>query len=176
MSLDARVVLDANVLATFSVADLLLRLAEAPRAFRPFWTEILLEEVRRTQVGRLGWPPNVAASFGAALRAHFPEAMVTGHEAMLPRCANDPKDRHVLACAIKAKAEIILTYNLADFPPAALEPHGVRALHPAVFLRDIRERDGERVRQVLASIAYRRRLTVATLMESLKAYLPGFQE
>lgn len=174
MSLDAGVVLDANVLATFSVADLLLRLAEAPRAFRPLWTETLLDEVRRTQVGRLGWPPKVAASFGAALRAHFPEAMVTGHEAMLPRCANDPKDRHVLACAIKAKAAIILTYNLADFPRTTLEPHGVRALHPAAFLRDIQERDGERVRQVLATIAHRRGLTAEELLSSLRTHLPGF--
>ena len=174
MSLDAAVVLDANVLATFTVADLLLRLAEAPRAFRPFWTDTILEEVRRTQIVRLGWPPEIAASFAAAIRAHFPEALITGHEALLPQCANEPKDRHVLACAIKAEADIILTYNLADFPPSALAPHGVRAMHPAAFLRDIREHDGERIRQVLLTIAQRRGLTEKALLHSLKVHLPGF--
>ena len=174
MSLGSAVVLDANVLATFTVADLLLRLAEAPRAFRPFWSEEILEEVRRTHVLRLGWPPEVAESFGAALRTHFPEAMVRGYEVMLGRCANDPKDRHVLACAIQAEANLILTYNLADFPASALAPHGIHALHPAAFLRDLRQRDGERVRQVMATIAARRGLTEAGLMRSLQVHLPGF--
>lgn len=174
MSLDTAVVLDANVLATFTVADLLLRLAEAPRAFRPFWSEAILEEVRRTHVHRLNWPPAVAESFGAAIRAHFPEAMVRGHEGMLARCDNDPKDRHVLACAIQARASVILTYNLSDFPNSALAPHGIRALHPAAFLREIRSRDAERVRQVLAKIAARRGLTEEALRRSLHVHLPGF--
>ena len=93
---------------------------------------------------------------------------------MLARCDNDPKDWHVLACAIQARASLILTYNLSDFPDSALAPHGIRALHPTAFLRDIRARDGERVRQVLATIAARRGQTEGELSRSLKVHLPGF--
>lgn len=46
----------------------------------------------------------------------------------------DADDRHVLAAAICGHADAIVTFNLADFPPAALAPFGVEALHPDDFL------------------------------------------
>ena len=174
MSLDESVVLDANVLATFPVADLLLRLAEAPRAYRPFWTQEILDEVHRTQVQRLNWPPALAESFANALRTHFPESMVTGYEPMLLHCKNDAKDRHVLAGAIKAKAGIILTYNLCDFQPNALASHGVVAVHPQDFLIKLRKSDVSRVNQVIEGIALRRGITRRELLSSLRPHLPAF--
>ena len=174
MNLDESVVLDANVLATFPVADLLLRLAEAPRAYRPFWTQKILDEVHRTQVQRLNWPPALAESFANALRTHFPESMVIGYEPMLLHCKNDAKDRHVLACAIKAKAGIILTYNLCDFQPKALASHGVVAVHPQDFLIKLRKSDVSRVNQVIAGIALRRDISRDQLFSSLRPHLPAF--
>lgn len=174
MNLDESVVLDANVLATFPVADLLLRLAEAPRAYRPFWTKEILDEVHRTQVQRLNWPPALAESFANALRTHFPESLVTGYEPMLLHCTNDAKDRHVLACAIKAKARIILTYNLSDFQPRALALHRVIALHPQDFLIKLRRHDVSRVNQVIKGIALRRGISRDQLFSLLRPHLPAF--
>lgn len=174
MNFDESVVLDANVLATFPVADLLLRLAETPRAYRPFWSQEILDEVRRTQVQRLNWPPALAESFANALRTYFPESMVRDFEPLLPYCTNDPKDRHVLACAIKAKAGIILTYNLCDFQPEALAPHGVVALHPQDFLIKLRKYDVSRVNQVVRGIAIRRGISKEQVFSKLQPYLPGF--
>jgi hypothetical protein len=48
----------------------------------------------------------------------------------------DPKDRHVLAAAIRGRAELIVTANLTDFPDAALRPLGLHALSPDAFLLD----------------------------------------
>jgi hypothetical protein len=42
----------------------------------------------------------------------------------------DADDRHVLAAAISAGTPLILTFNLADFPPDKLAESGVEAKHP----------------------------------------------
>jgi PIN domain len=46
----------------------------------------------------------------------------------------DPDDRHVLAAAIKAKANVIVTFNLADFPQSILAGFGIEAQHPDHFI------------------------------------------
>jgi len=64
----------------------------------------------------------------------FPSASVRGWEALLPAMTNHEKDRHVLAAAVQAKATLIVTFNLVDFPRAALGPHGIEAVHPEDYL------------------------------------------
>jgi len=108
---DFRVILDACVLANFAVADVFLTFAEEPRLFLPRWSETILEETRRTQSEDFGWPDRLVRSFHETLRAHFPEAMVTGYEPLIEQCKNDKKDRHVLACAIHCQAEVIVTFK-----------------------------------------------------------------
>lgn len=46
----------------------------------------------------------------------------------------DPDDRQVLAAAIRTGAEIIVTFNLRDFPAATLEDFEIQAIHPDDFL------------------------------------------
>ena len=48
-----------------------------------------------------------------------------------------PDDRHVLAAAIEAKATLIVTLNLKDFPARVLRNHGVRPLAPDAFLCEV---------------------------------------
>lgn len=49
----------------------------------------------------------------------------------MPKCElPDAGDRHVLAAAIEAEADSILTWNLRDFPDFCLTPHGLRAETP----------------------------------------------
>lgn len=45
----------------------------------------------------------------------------------------DLNDRHVLAAAIKGEAQIIVTYNLNDFPTTILNKFGIEAQHPDEF-------------------------------------------
>ena len=52
MRADFKVVLDACVLANYGVANLLLLLAEKPRLYLPLWSEEILAETYRTQVGK----------------------------------------------------------------------------------------------------------------------------
>lgn len=49
---------------------------------------------------------------------------------------NHYKDRHVLAAAVRERAEVIVTTNLKHFPDDALKPYQIKALHPDDFLLD----------------------------------------
>src|ERR1017187_1681574 len=55
------VVIDACVLANFSLCDTLLRLAEPPRLYEPRWSEEIIRETTRTLELKLGWPSALTA-------------------------------------------------------------------------------------------------------------------
>ena len=174
MRADFKVVFDACVLANFGVCDLLLRLAERPRLYLPRWSEELLRETERTHVQKLGWALGVAARFQAALRVNFPEAMVGGYEHLLSLCQNDPKDHHVLACAVQCQAELILTFNLRDFPTAALAPWKIEARHPQDYLLTLYALDQAAVLHKLEEIARKRGCPLEDHLIDLGQFLPAF--
>ena len=130
--------LDACVLLPVALGDTLLRAAEAD-LYRPAWSPRVQEEVRRAfAVVRPDLPPSrIEARLRAADR-EFPDALTTGYEPIeaglvLP----DPDDRHVVAAAVAARADAVVTANLADFPEAALGPLGLQAVGPDDFLLDL---------------------------------------
>ena len=115
-----QVILDACVLVNAALRDTLLRIAEPPRLYLPRWSEEIMAETKRTLETRL--------------RKHFEDAWVEGYESLIPIMANHPKDRHVLAAAVRCGAQTIVTLNLKDFPEAALSPWDVVAQSPDEFL------------------------------------------
>jgi len=48
---------------------------------------------------------------------------------------NDPKDRHVLAAAIRGGAHAIITDNTRHFPAESLQPYGIEVQTTDDFLR-----------------------------------------
>lgn len=69
------------------------------------------------------------------MNAHARDALVTDFEPLIEALdLPDPEDRHVLAAAIKGRADLIVTGNLKDFPPEQLERWGIEAQHPDTFL------------------------------------------
>jgi hypothetical protein len=46
-----------------------------------------------------------------------------------------------LAAALHARAELIITVNLKDFPTTALTPHSIVATHPDAFVDDLFDLD-----------------------------------
>ncbi|WP_129660522.1 PIN domain-containing protein [Rothia halotolerans] len=129
------VLLDACALIPMPVADMLLRLTTA-KQYRALWSEEILEEVERNLVSQLGRTAQQARRRVDRMREYFPDALVEGHEGLSQAMTNDPKDRHVLAAAVRANAELIVTFNLKDFPPAALDPYEIEARSPDDFLLD----------------------------------------
>ena len=56
------------------------------------------------------------------------DGLVTGYERLIDAVTlPDPDDRHVLAAAIRAGADIIVTFNLNEFPEKYLMPYGIEA-------------------------------------------------
>src|SRR5437868_12793912 len=52
---------------------------------------------------------------------HATDALVTGYEELIEGLhLPDPDDRHVLAAAIRARADVIVSCNLKDFPADVL--------------------------------------------------------
>lgn len=171
--------LDACTLVPINLTDLLLRLAEAG-AYRPHWSAEVLGEVERTLVQvSATMTPAKARHRVKAMRAAFPEAEVSGYQSLIPTMGNDPKDRHVLAAAVRAGAALIVTANLDDFPPAACEPYDVTAVHPDDFLLDQLEFYPEQTRQCLRELVSARQRPAETLdqfLTQLTKTVPRFSE
>ena len=55
----------------------------------------------------------------------------------------DPDDRHVLAAAIVARANVIVTFNTKDFPKEKIERFGLHAKHPDEFFLDLSSIDND---------------------------------
>jgi hypothetical protein len=64
-----------------------------------------------------------------------PDCLVWGFETLEPSLElPDPNDRHVLAAAIHCKADVIVTFNLKDFPPENLSKFDIEVQHPDEFI------------------------------------------
>jgi len=127
-------VFDACVLYSAPLRDFLLRLGYA-KLVHPFWSEeIHAEWMRSLLKKRSGLLRERLERTRREMDAKFPRSLVTGYEAIIPTLQlPDPNDQHVLAVAIHAKASLIITFNLNDFPESALAPYGIQAIGPDDF-------------------------------------------
>jgi len=117
MNKDYVVVLDACVLVGGGLRDTLLRLAETPRLYVPKWSDHIMEEVRRTlQNKKFGKTAEQTDHLHGELLKAFPEAWVIGYKDIEAGLTNDPKDRHVLAAAIRSSAQTIVNLQSETFP------------------------------------------------------------
>lgn len=125
----------ANILYPAPLRDLFVRLAQTG-IVRARWTETIHDEWIRNVLKN---NPQITAQRIARTRTLMNNAvrdcLVTGYEDLIDSLTlPDPNDRHVLAAAIRGHAEIIVTFNLKDFPTAVLAQFDVIALHPDDFL------------------------------------------
>jgi predicted nucleic acid-binding protein len=129
------VVYDACVLYPAPLRDLLIRLAESDLV-RARWTDEILDECfRNILANRTDLKREALTRTRAFMNAAIPDVLVTGYEELVPGLSlPDPNDRHVLAAAIRAGAQVIVTANLDDFPAEALRKYAIEAQHPDEFV------------------------------------------
>lgn len=141
------VVYDACVLHPAVTRDLLYRLATTG-FFQAKWSDRIITEAVRSVVAR-------AAERGSPLTGEqadhlkdrmlygVPDALVAGFEDLeggieLP----DPDDRHVVAAAVRAGAQVIVTDNIRDFPAGLLGPLGLEVVTPDGFVVNVMDLPG----------------------------------
>lgn len=147
------VVYDANVLYPSTLRDVLIRVGLA-RLAHPKWTNQILDELfRNLRANRPDLDPVRLDRTRRLMNEAIRDAIVTGHEHLIDHLElPDPDDRHVLAAAIHADAQLIVTHNLRDFPSERLAPLGVAALHPDDFLTGLHQDHPGGLGRIITSI------------------------
>ena len=138
------VVLDACTLFPMLARDVLLTLA-AHEFFSPKWSARIRDEWTRNLLMQMqersadGDAQKRIDRIVAAMTAAFPDADVDVELVELPALEPvDAKDRHVVATAITAHADAIVTFNVKDFAADHLQERlQIEVIHPDDFIMDL---------------------------------------
>lgn len=130
-----KVLLDACVLFPSLVRGILIGIAERG-LFAPVWSERIFGEWRIAVARQHGLDAEAEVVMAQAdLTQRFPDASVEAWpEFEIQIHLPDPADAHVLGAAIAGGADILLTFNLKDFPRRIVEPLGIEVQHPDGYL------------------------------------------
>ena len=132
-----KAVLDACVIYPTVLREILVGVA-AQGLYEPLWSERILREwVLAT--GKLGLVVQAQAE-GEALqmRAAFPRAMIRAQPDIERRLLlPDAGDVHVLAVAVAAHADCVVTFNARDFPRHVLAEEGIARRDPDGLLWEL---------------------------------------
>lgn len=127
--------LDACVLYSAPVRDLLVRLANKGN-FAAKWTDEIHEEwIRNLLRNRPDIAPEKLARTRRLMDLAIQDSLVSGYQDLIPTLTlPDAGDRHVLAAAINARANVIVTFNEKHFPTSLLAEHNLEPVDPDKFL------------------------------------------
>ncbi|WP_183066600.1 PIN domain-containing protein [Streptomyces sp. gCLA4] len=148
------VVYDACVLYPSTLRDLLIRIAQAGLV-QAKWTERILDEVfANLQANRPELDPARLTRTRELMVRAVRDCLIKDYEALesaldLP----DVDDRHVLAAAVKSRAQLIVTNNLRDFPGETLRTWNVEAVSADDFVLAQIDLDRQRVFASVQQIA-----------------------
>jgi predicted nucleic acid-binding protein len=166
------VIYDANVLYPSLLRDVLIRVAQRGLV-RARWTERILDEVFMNLVSnRPDLDRAKLVRTRELMNASVRDVLVEGYEPLIPTVTiPDENDRHVVAAAIRAQAQMVVTTNLRDFPSEELSKWNIEAKHPDDFLVDQFHLDAIALHVILQQIAdnaNRPQLSLAEVLDGLE--------
>jgi predicted nucleic acid-binding protein len=166
-------VLDTCVVLPMPLCDTLLRLAEEPAFYIPKWSKGIMHELRRNMLV-WGYTAEQAERRISSMNSAFENALVSDYEPLIEVMENNKKDRHVLAAAVKCKADAIVTDNLNDFPETCLAKYGIEPVSSEKFLLSQYHFDREQVVSLLEQQASCHQMSIEDLLGKLRRNVPDF--
>ena len=147
-----KAVLDACVIFPTVLREILAGVA-AKGLYQPLWSERILREWVLA-LRKFGSEAQAEAQVQAlCLQAAFPKALIREQSDIEARLLlPDPDDRHVLAVAMAAHADCIVTFNAKDFPRHVLAEEGIARRDPDGFLWEIFSHHPEAVGAVVREV------------------------
>ncbi len=172
------VLLDACVLFPMYLRDILLSTAEEG-LYLPYWSQKILNEAMSNLISGGKLSEEKARNLEEVIKEAFPEAMVTVPLGLEELMTNDPKDRHVLAAAVTAKANVIVTNNLTDFKEKDLNRWNIKAQSPDDFMTELFDEYPDSIINLLQEQSKKYKSPPKTVFELVdflgkKASLPTF--
>lgn len=155
-----KVVLDACVLFPMYLRDTLLSTSEAG-LYMPYWSQRILDEAMGNLVIRGKISVEKAKTLEEVIKTAFPESMLEVSTEVEAAMTNHPKDRHVLAAAVIAKANLIVTNNIKDFDT----PLSITAISPDDFLCDLFDTNSEKMIEIIYQQAQKYKRSPRTFVE-----------
>lgn len=164
---------DACVLYPAPLRDFLMNLAITD-LFRAKWTEEIHDEwIRNVLKNRPDLTRERLHRTRDLMNSHVLDCLVTGYQDLIPSLTlPDVDDRHVLAAAIVSGADVIVTYNLKDFPAAILEQYGIEAQHPDEFITHL----SDLASPVVCKAAKRQRMNLKNPPQSVEDLLSAYEK
>ncbi|WP_298836146.1 RSP_2648 family PIN domain-containing protein [uncultured Roseobacter sp.] len=147
-----KILIDTCVLYPTVMREIVLGVARTG-ACQPVWSPRILEEWARAAI-RLGPEGEAQArSEIALLRAAWPGCEVTPPEALIARLwLPDENDIHVLAAAVSASADAVMTLNAKDFPRGILAEEGLERVDPDSWLMTVWQDNPEAVQAAAGDV------------------------
>lgn len=136
--------LDSCVILPMPLCDTLMRAAEKGY-YRIHFSQKILNDASRNLAVKRNISVEKAERSKQFILKTFPEALIEPPAYLEKEVSNHPGDRHVLAAAIEAEADVIVTANLKHFPQESLDPWGIEVQHPDDFLSTLCEVHGDKL-------------------------------
>jgi hypothetical protein len=146
-------VYDACVLYPVSLRDLFIRLGQTDM-FRAKWTERIIDEFVDALLERRPELKDSLERQRELMRNAIRDVDVRDYARLIPVVPQlpDVDDAHVVAAAMACGAEVIVTFNLGDFPADVLKPLGIEAQHPDSFVLHLIDLDRRAIEAVIEAM------------------------
>lgn len=162
------IVLDACVLYPAPIRDVLLSLA-AEGLFVVKWSDIIQNEwLRNLLANRPDLKKEQLFQTIKAMNLAFPDANVENFEVFISGVnLRDKDDRHVVACAIRCNADLIVTFNIKDFSTKELAKFGIEIQNPDELISNLIDINPKLVYKAISKMVKRLKNPKKTMDEVL---------
>lgn len=142
------VLADANILIPRTLRDYVVY-AAAAGAIDVHWSQSILDEVSRNLQAKYRFAQADSDELELRLTEYLPRALVQAtrkHRDLAAQSGADTGDVHVVAAALAARAEVLVTQNIKHFPAHWLADRGIELLTAGALLERIARTNPESLR------------------------------